>query len=150
MKSLNAEIKGIIKETLEVGICSRKEIIDVVKQRLHDRESLTHGKITGAIKTMKESGEIETVCRGFYQKGSSNNSTRIRNRIKSIMIQLLFDLKRACTVNLLQLDEFDKDLIMRIQAIIDELEVKINAVFSEEDSLEENEKAKKKTLSERK
>ncbi|SEU04143.1 hypothetical protein [Lacrimispora sphenoides] len=133
MKSLNAEIKGIIKETLEVGACNRKEIINVVKQRLHDRKSLTHGKITGVIKTMKESGEIETVCRGIYQKGSSNNSTRIRNRIKSIMIQLLFDLKKACTVNLLQLDEFDKDLIMKIQAIIDELEAKINAVFSEEE-----------------
>lgn len=137
---LNKEIKNIIKECLDENTCSRKEIINTVNQKLHDGEGVTSSRVTGIISTMKENGEIEVVCKGIYRKGSSDNNIKIRNRLKSIMSKYKCDLNKACTVNLLQLDEFDKSLFVKIQAITNEFEININSAFSEEDRIDENKK----------
>lgn len=129
-ENVNNQIRSIIIEALEVRDCTRKELLEKIKQDLPESKSMDPGVIPGVLKDMKEYGEINSVSRGVYRKGDGNQNQGIQSKVKLLVNRFRNGLDRVCTVNLLHIDECDKDFIVKIQSIVNKFDADIKAAYS--------------------
>lgn len=133
-ENVNNKIRSIIIEALEVRDCTRKELLEKIKQGLPESKSMDPGVISGVFKDMKEYGEINNVSRGVYRRGDGNQNRGIQSEVKRLVNRFRNGLDRKCTVNLLHIDECDKDYIVKIQSIVNKFDADIKAAYSDYDN----------------
>lgn len=134
---MNNQVRRIIIEALEGGECTRQKILEKINQGLPENEPLTTGTISGIIKTMKESGEIKIISRGVYQRGDGNQNRDIKSKVEKLLDRFLKDLNRAYTVNVLRMEDYDQNFVIKTQSIVNKFDAEIKNVFSVYDDMKE-------------
>lgn len=121
--STTAKVKYLIMEYMsrEDREYERKELVAFINANAGDDENLTDGVIAGAIKILICSGELVTVKRGCYSKGSGRVKATAYEKIYNICNRFLADLERGCTVNILELTETEKESYAEFTGILDDL-----------------------------
>lgn len=128
--SSNAEeIRYYVRKLLSDGNeHNRKEIVKYIREQSRD-EVFTDGMITGAIRSLveNEKGRYEKTRRGWYrfkkdkefEQISVNDVTDPLTRpIINILEETIKKLKDACTVNLLDVSDIDKEKIDLVSELI--------------------------------
>ena len=110
--SVTAEVRFYIMQYVvqEEREYERKELVDLVYQKMGDNESVTAGVIAGAIKMLVGSGELVTVKRGVFKKGIKRMKSSALEKIHSTCIRFATEFEKACTINVLSLTEEERAL----------------------------------------
>ncbi|MDE6953546.1 MAG: hypothetical protein K2P09_07005 [Erysipelotrichales bacterium] len=120
--SSNAEeIKFYIAEMLSDGeIHNRDKIREYVIEHFHDRNILTEGMFTGALRSLVESSQGAYIIpqRGKYQKKIHNN---IESQTKQLIDETIAKLNIICTQNVLELNENDIQSIHKNRKLLEML-----------------------------
>ena len=113
--STTAAVKALVMEfmaTAEEPV-ERKELVNYINEKMGYNERLTDGVIAGAIKILINNGVLTTVKRGCYQKGTGKEKMSAFEKIFGICERFGNDLDRACTVNLMDLTNKEREIYPR-------------------------------------
>ena len=108
--SKSAEVKHLVLEFMgdSEQPVSRNEIVKYVQE--HVCAEVTDGVVAGAIKMLTCAGEIIPVQRGVYVKGSGKRKATSFEKISNLCRRFQLDLERACTVNVLELTDHEREV----------------------------------------
>lgn len=108
--SKSAEVKHLVLEFMSLSEqpVSRNDIVKYVEDNV--RCEVTDGVIAGAIKMLTCAGEIIPVQRGIYVKGTGKVKATSFEKITNLCKRFQLDLERACTVNILELTDHEKEV----------------------------------------
>lgn len=119
--SITAEVRFYIMQYVaqEEREYERKELVDLVYQKMGDNESVTAGVIAGAIKMLVGSGELVVVKRGVFRKGVRRCKSTSFEKIYNVCSRFTMDFEKACTVNMLSLTEEERILYPEIVEVLE-------------------------------
>lgn len=105
--STTGAVKALVMEFVEASDkpVERKELVAYINEKMGYNDRLTDGVIAGAIKILINNGELVTVRRGCYEKGSGKTKSSAFEKIYGICERFSVDLDRACTVNIMDLTD---------------------------------------------
>ena len=108
--SKSAEVKHLVLEFVgdSEQPVSRNEIVKYVQSKVS--AEVTDGVVAGAIKMLTCAGEIIPVQRGVYVKGSGKRKATSFEKISNLCRRFQLDLERACTVNVLELTDHEREV----------------------------------------
>ena len=110
--STTGAVKALVMEFVEASekAVERKDLVAYINKKMGYNDRLTDGVIAGAIKILINSGELVTVRRGCYEKGTGKTKASAFERIFGICERFGADLDRACTVNIMDLTEQEREI----------------------------------------
>lgn len=108
--SKSAEVKSLVLQFMgeNTEAVTRNDIVKYVQE--HVSAEVTDGVIAGAIKMLTSAGEIIPVQRGIYVKGSGKVKATSFEKIANLCKRFQLDLERACTLNILELTDHEKEV----------------------------------------
>lgn len=108
--STTGAVKALVMEFVEASDkpVERKELVAYINEKMGYNDRLTDGVIAGAIKILINNGELVTVRRGCYEKGSGKTKSSAFEKIYGICERFSVDLDRACTVNIMDLTDKER------------------------------------------
>lgn len=108
--SKSAEVKHLVLEFMGASEqrVSRNDIVKYVQDNVS--VEVTDGVVAGAIKMLTCAGEIIPVQRGIYVKGTGKVKATSFEKITNLCKRFQLDLERACTVNILELTDHEKEV----------------------------------------
>lgn len=108
--SKSAEVKHLVLEFMGSSEqpVNRNDIVKYVQSKVS--VEVTDGVVAGAIKKLTSEGAIATVQRGVYVKGTGKEKATSFEKIANLCKRFQLDLERACTLNILELTEHEKEV----------------------------------------
>ena len=136
--SKSAEVKHLVLEFMGASEqpVSRNDIVKYVQE--HVCSEVTDGVVAGAIKMLTCAGEIIPVQRGIYVKGTGKVKATSFEKIANLCKRFQLDLERACTLNILELTEHEKEVYPDFIRSLTELKTHVQLGVAGLGSLVEN------------
>lgn len=142
--STTGAVKALVMEFVEASDkpVERKELVAYINEKMGYNDRLTDGVIAGAIKILINNGELVTVRRGCYEKGSGKTKSSAFEKIYGICERFSVDLDRACTVNIMDLTDKEREVYPKffntlvngkcgVESMVEDLKVLMDGIRDE-------------------
>mgnify|MGYP006877571584 CR=1 FL=1 len=108
-ESRTGYVKNIILEFMEgKGIVDRKDIVAAIKAD-SEADQISEGVIAGSFKILTAQGYIVPVSRGVYTLGTAQGKAGVFDKIYRMCNKFEQDLIRACSFNVLDMNDNEKE-----------------------------------------
>ena len=115
--SVTKKVERLILEKVNNEPMGRKIIVEYIHENTD--EEVSDGIIAGGFKALVRRQELEVVGRGLYKKPTDNGAHSTFSKIYNLCDKFKADLEKSCTVNLLGMNNAERQVCLQYLEILE-------------------------------